>query len=305
MKINIVIIALIVLVLIAPIVVVRTAYAKNTKTATLVFDRAIDEEDLVPNKFRTNSGLNVSASGQFSAAQLNNILSDIGVSRDKIWAIDLRQESHGFINGIPISWYAAKNQANLNLNPDQIRAREEKLLHTLSVQPEIVVYTVKKLNDGEVAADRPVKILPQCIETEQQLVTSLGARYKRLFVLDHHHPDDHEVDVFVDFVKNQIQPGDWLHFHCRGGKGRSSTFIAMYDIIHNGQKCSFEEIMQRQIEMGNSRLDKPNPKPEKQWKAGASEQRYKFLQKFYAYVSDSNGYAQRSWSSWLQADAAK
>lgn len=151
---------------------------------------------------------------------------------------------------------------------------------------------------GKIAIDRPVTLLPELVETEQQLVTSLGAQYERIHVMDHNKPDDLAVDKFVYFVKNRVKAKNWLHFHCRGGRGRATTFLAMYDIINNAHKVSFNEIIQRQMQIGGTNL-KPLPlAKDKLWKVKLAKERYEFLKKFYAYVLDPNGYQVKTWSVW-------
>lgn len=284
--------------LITTVVISHKAFALD-KCAYLVLDHADIDWDIA-RKFRTDYGMAVSASGQFSEEELHKLLSSIPTPKQHIWILDLRQESHGFINGIPVTWYARRNSANIHRNAKEIEANEQKLLNQLSHQPIATVYTIKKLPNGEFRPENPQQIKIKTVQSEQQLVASVGANYYRFYVLDHHRPDDQTVDEYVKFIKHKVQPDDWLHFHCRGGKGRSSTFIAMLDIIKHAATTSFDEIMQRQVDMGNINLDAVSNKPEKRWKAKASKERYQFLQKFFTYVKDPEGYAKRSWSEWLQ-----
>jgi protein-tyrosine phosphatase len=279
------------------------ALALQTESV-LVFDNASDSS-VMPKKFRCNEGLDISASGQFSAKELKQLLQDIPAKPNKVWVIDLRQESHGFVNGIPVTWFSDQNSINKYKTPLQIARHEKALLQELEEQEKICVYTLKKLQRGKITAVNPVQIIPRLVQTEQELVNELGANYQRFYVLDHNRPDDINVDAYVSFIKNTLKPGDWMHFHCRGGKGRSSTFIAMYDMIHNAKHLSFDEIMQRQVAMGNIKLHMQPNKPEKIWKIETAKQRYIFLQKFYAYALDPDGYATHSWSEWLERCSRK
>lgn len=270
----------------------------------LVFDPTA-ASGVIPKKYRTNQGLNVSASGQFSAAELQQMLQAIPIAPQKIWIVDLRQESHGFINGMPISWYNDQNTANKNKTPNQIARQEKTLLENLRHDSTVTVYTLNKLDDGKSTAIDPITLVSHLIESEEELVTKLNANYKRFYILDHHRPDDFAVDDYVNFVKNVLKPGEWLHFHCRGGKGRSSTFIVMYDMILNGKNTSFVDIMRRQEAMGNTKLDATPTKTGKLWKTGAARERFVFLQKFYAYVTDPNGYVKSNWTDWLSSVPAQ
>src|SRR5262249_52788723 len=160
-------------------------------------------------------------SSQFSEKTLRAV-------RDKmpgsLFIVDLRRESHGFVNGIPISWYEPRNASNIGLSRDQILRMEEKQLAFLS-NPLTIQRIVKK-SSGVIEASEPLEITIKNIETEAQLAKRLNLHYIRIPVLDHHRPNDEAVDEFVTLVKS-LPPDTWLYFHCRGGKGRSTTFMTL------------------------------------------------------------------------------
>lgn len=268
----------------------------------LVFD-SFETDSKTAKKLRIIEKMSSSASGQFTAKELQNLLARLPAAKEDVWIIDLRQESHAFINGIPVSWYKRQNTGNINKTAEQISIEEQKLVQDLSSQTSIQVYTIKKLPAGEFVGDKPETIIPHNVQTENQLVTDLGANYQRFYVLDHNRPDDQEVDTYVEFIKSKVNNIAWLHFHCRGGKGRSSTFMAMYDMIRHAQHTSFDDIIKRQADMGNIKLDAMPTKAEKLWKTDTLKERYDFLKTFYSYVTDPNGYAVRDWSSWLKLSA--
>lgn len=270
----------------------------------LVFDTA-DIEAKIAKRYRSCDNLRASASGQFSADELPKILREIPSPKKDIWVVDLRQESHGFIDGLPVSWVSDRNAANVNKSATEIARQERALLDALRLQKSVNVYTLKKLKDGKVTVTDPTVMIPESVETEQQLVTGFGAKYERLYVLDHNKPSDAEVDNFIAFVKYKVKDNDWLHFHCRGGNGRASTFITMYDILRHGQELTFIEILRRQESLGGIRLDAMPTSPNKLWKADSARDRYVFLCEFYNYVTDKNGYQTRSWSDWKKLNTDK
>ncbi len=70
------------------------------------FRKSSDISNVEKNKNINLSGLNtlnISGSKQFSEQNLPLIISNIKTSLP-ITVVDLRQESHGFINGLPVSW---------------------------------------------------------------------------------------------------------------------------------------------------------------------------------------------------------
>lgn len=261
----------------------------------LVFDRP-ELETKIAKKFRVCPELHASASGQFSADELPKILRAIPAK--DIWIVDLRQESHGFIDGLPVSWVTDRNAANKDKTAAEITKIEKDLLSNVRKQRAVTVFNLKKFADGKVGVQIPLVMLPDSVENEQQLVTSFAAKYIRFYVLDHHKPSDNEVNNFVNFIKFKVKERDWLHLHCRGGGGRSSTFFAMYDIIHNAHTMSLKAILERQAQLGNIKLDVMPTDNDKLWKSGPAKERYEFLCKFYRYVRDPQGYKERSFSDW-------
>ncbi len=55
--------------------------------------------------------LSISGSAQFSREGLRQLQEKL--AGKKLLVVDLRQESHGFLNGWPVSWYADHDWANL------------------------------------------------------------------------------------------------------------------------------------------------------------------------------------------------
>ncbi|WP_242841893.1 fused DSP-PTPase phosphatase/NAD kinase-like protein [Clostridium beijerinckii] len=133
---------------------------------------------------------------------------------------------------------------------------------------------------------------PESVQTEEALSKSLGMGYLRITVTDHEKPLDDQVDLFVESVKNLPQD-TWLHFHCRGGAGRTTTFMAMYDMMHNAKNVSFEDIMKRQTLIGESDLLKGEDQDE-------SKDRSNFMNVFYNYCKDNKDGFQTSWSEWIK-----
>lgn len=138
---------------------------------------------------------------------------------------------------------------------------------------------------------------PENVQTEEELAKSLGMSYLRITVTDHEKPLDDQVDLFVESVRNLPQD-TWLHFHCRGGAGRTTTFMAMYDMMHNANNVSFEDIMKRQNLIGGSDLLKSEDKDE-------SQDRSDFMNKFYDYCKENQDGFQTSWSQWIKKSEKK
>lgn len=245
--------------------------------------------------------LNASGSAQPNPSDLKHIIHHTnsyfsgdyaGTSSGKIFIIDLRKEPHAMLNEYAVSWYGFKNQVPNHL--------EQKLIGQLLKQKTIRVYkNIDKLPDGYFIPRGFSIIKPKHIVTEQAMVEKLGANYLRILVTDHHAPEADQVDLFINFIKN-LPTHAWLHFHCRGGKGRTTAFMTMYDIIQNGKILTLDDILKRQYQLGGIKLSSINfTLNRKKWKEPAAKERYDFMQNFYEYVLDPNGYNKLSWSAWM------
>lgn len=224
-------------------------------------------DPVLPPQFRISS-LGASASAQFSKASLEKILSTLN---RKPLIVDLREESHGFINGNAISWRDERNWSNRGKALKEIEKEEAMRLEKVKKQG----FTFLHFKRGFF----PNLIRVKEAYTEKSLASSLGLEYVRLPVTDHVRPSNLEVDSFVKLV---IEKGDeWLHFHCSAGKGRSTTFLAMLDMMKNSRAMSFDEIIQRQVREGG--IDLLSDPSDKKWKIETTRDREKFLREFYAY----------------------
>jgi protein-tyrosine phosphatase len=232
--------------------------------------------------------LNTSGSHQYDETQLQNIITRVDPNDFVI--VDLRQESHVFINGIPVSWYADDDWANVGRSLAWIEEDETLHLARMVAARSIAVGTVVKGKDGQVSMKDPVNVDVKDATTEMGLAHNLGIDYIRIPVSDHCRPTDDMVDRFVTFVHG-LPANAWLHFHCHGGDGRTTTFMALYDMIRNAQNVSLDDIVARQSLIGQYHLF--NGKSE------VFTLRKAFIKAFYSYVKEG-GYAAMSWTEWVK-----
>lgn len=262
------------------------------------FRTSKDEFKTVAEKVPTREGLDslqIIGSAQFSKATLENALKKID---GPVWIVDLRKESHGFVNGTPISWYSRGNQSNISESDDNIIRQEQMIFNDVRRQGSILVAQILKKKDGVIIKSRPIDMKVSNAQTESSLINHLNLSYLRLGVLDHHRPSDDTVDHFIDFVKT-LPPDAWLYFHCRGGKGRTSTFMVMYDMMKNAKKVSMDDIITRQTYLGSSDLVSISDLEEDAWKREDMIERKDFIAKFYQYAKDSRGLGKKTWTEWI------
>lgn len=202
----------------------------------------------IPRNFRSTNNINISqsintkgmenlhisGSSQFSKTNLPLLIKSINTSLPII-VIDLRQESHGFVNDAPISFENSKNNANLGLTSKEVLLKEIKDLNTIKLNSTLTFYNDKK---------NPV--LVESVENESLVMSKNSIGYLRIAVTDSKLPDKNEVNKFIDFVKNQPK-NTHLHFHCKEGIGRTTTFMILYDMMKNYKSVSMEDIINRQV----------------------------------------------------------
>ena len=234
------------------------------------FRKSSDSLNMQSNKEINLSGLsrlNISGSQQFSEYNLPLVINSLE-TLFPITVVDLRQESHGFINGAPVSWANVKNDANIGLTRDQVLLDEYNKLNSIKLNVPMTYYNHKNIT-----------IVPTKVEDENYLVNSKLIRYIRITVTDGKIPKDDMVDYFIELVK--LQPDNtWLHFHCKQGIGRTTTFMIMYDMIKNSKNVTADDIIKRQLLLANfdeSHINSFN-----------NNERIKFLQNFYEYCRSNS-----------------
>lgn len=244
--------------------------------------RRTDLHSLKEKVARGLEKLNASASRQFSENNLKYLIQEL--QQANILIVDLRREYHGFQEGRVVAWTAKepindeKYEYNHKLSAEQIEKREQIFIEKLT-----------KNSNG----DGSRKIL-----TERQLAEQLGVDYLRIPVMDHCIPTDEQIDFFVSLITSR-SPETWIHFHCAGGMGRTTTFMSMLDMMHNASSFSAYEIMQRQQALGGSNVWDPQTyEGQHPSKIVRAFERVKLLCLFHHYCLENPTFS-TSWSKWL------
>ena len=257
----------------------QATFAKNAEI--LVSDYHFDASKNLPRNFRDLSelGLNAIGSGQFSEDELRQIRKKYPT--EKIMIVDLRRESHGFINGKPVSWRENFDQSNLNKKPIEIMLDEKSRLTAALKNEEIIINNIiaKDEQSGWFFTVNPKLIHVLDSKTEAELAKEHGFGYRRYAVRDRYFPDENQLKSMKKFLKS-LPKDTKIYVHCAAGRGRTTTFLTLYDIIKNGKNLSLEAIMERQEKIGGIRLDKIEEEAE--WKEEFAKKRLAAIQKFYA-----------------------
>lgn len=238
-----------------------------------------------PRNLRFMDDLKISGSGQPTASSLIILKSffEKKITQDgKIYIVDLREESHGFANGFPVSYYTEKNLANFFKPRNRIEDIEvEQLTDMLGRNFDFL-----PLGNEDKKLLKPVNVTVGNVATERQKATELGLIYLRFPTTDMYFPTPEIVNQFINFVAS-VNEDDWVHFHCQAGNGRTSTFMIMYEILKNPDQ-TLEEISERQIKLGGSDLLKYNDGDPKNYYVQAHNLRADNVRKFYDYAYKLN-----------------
>lgn len=238
---------------------------------------------------------NLSASSQFSTAQFQEVLCklkhDYCVEPEQVYVVDLREEPHFFINDKAISagHIKALNDNDkfgsfVGMPASEIIEMEELYCQMLLKQEDVHIHQAKdKKSRNTKKRYEPMLMNVKTAQTEKSFIESTGAHYKRFPITDHQHPTDVLTQDFIEFVNN-LPENAWIHFHCRGGKGRTGTAVFMYDVLKNTSQYSFPILLKRSLLFGISKnIFRINLK--ETTKIKTSKDRKAFLEGFYRLYS--------------------
>ena len=268
---------------------------KRFRTSYSEFSPIKDEFGIDTSYVPTRKGLEdlkISGSGQFSESEFKVMMSKIREKfKGTVYIVDLRQESHGFINGIAVSWYKTHNWANMDLTEERIEKDEDGRMKNITGKP-VSIYAIKSKNSAD-----NLHVVAEEVITEKAMAARNGASYVRFPCVDHTWPAADMIDAFIAFYKTL--PDDvWLHFHCSGGVGRTAAFMALVDMMRNPD-LSLKDIAYRQASLkGNYLLYVPE---EYSWKKEGYQIKSIMFRHLYQYVQQNhaNGF-QTTWTEYLR-----
>lgn len=277
---------------------------RNFRTMNSDFHTNIDVDktgkDFNPRPTRDGlATLNASGSAEFSEKEFEAMLPVLkSQAKGPIYIVDLRQESHGFFNGTAVSWYGRNDWGNIGKTHDMALADESKRLkeakgHTV-VMSEL---------DKHKLPSEPTEVKVKSVVSEEELVKRHGLHYFRITATDHIWPSPDNIDAFVTFVKGLPQDA-WLHFHCQAGQGRTTAYMAMYDMMKNPD-VSFGDILSRQYLLGGNYVAYTgSSKKGSDWKNHYYQEKAQMIEKFYQYVQENHASGfDVPWSKWLRENA--
>lgn len=192
------------------------------------------------------SGSNaVAGSSQADPEQLRQLVDQYDIGAD----VDLREESHGFIQvpkgqgrqrqpgdqWLSVSYTNAVNWPNPGIKTHKLEKTERKLLEQAMKAGKMSFYRVSKSGDAKLE-----NVDVQQAETERQAIRQISdervaegkspVEYYRVPITDEMPPTPKAVDKLVDAHK--AAAGKPMYFHCRQGRGRTTTAMVLDDIMN-------------------------------------------------------------------------
>lgn len=287
-------------------------FAKTTETVRWRLDAP--ESNTLPRNFRfmTDEFINApkvpvcrqgldklrcSASAEFSGSGLSSLKEKLIEKAGKdsaIYIVDLRKESHGFINGeIAVSGHVERNWGNYNLTGDQTLEAEKKLLKSIIGK----TITFIPMGNADTKLFGEITATVEKAQTEEEIIVKNGLRYKRIPVSDQTAPKDEEIDNFIMFYKT-LPKNAWLHFHCHAGHGRTTSFAVFYDILKNPD-VSLDDIVARQYALGGTNLFNVSDKDD--WRSKETKKRAAKARMFYKYAKENRASNfEKPFSKWMK-----
>ena len=276
-----------------------TALPRNFRTSEDAFKVPNKKFKLDESYQPSRAGLDTlrtSGAAQCSPAEMKALYEALRAkTQGPIYDVDLRQESHGYLDGTAVSWFGQHDWANVQKSQRAALRDEAKRLHAA------VGRTVYMAPLGKDKLPKSGKVLRVTkAQTEREVAESIGFRYFRIAATDHAWPSEANIDRFIAFYR-QLPAGAWLHFHCEAGVGRTTAYMDMYDMMRNPQ-VSFKDITYRQHMLGGFYYGpfKAKVKEADSWKKAYYEEKAAMMQKFYDYVqANYQTNFQTTWSKWL------
>ncbi len=269
-------------------------------------------ESGLPIRFRViyNSLSPFSSSGIFTKQQLNNAFHKIKSDNPwikTIYHIDLIKEIHGFIkyanNAVSFSIRSPKNIVNFKLPDHLVEDDEKEIITKLNEKFPQGVKIVSRFSTKEGDVDEiyqtvQIKNKNGFISEKEMIETikmnGVKLEYIRIPSIDHHPISPQTIVKFTSFIQNKFNPEtDWLHIHCHGGKGRSTSISIIFDMLQKLEKStlseiSFKELIKFHKDSGGKDL---TPKDtDSEWKKHHAEIRYNNLEKVYHLLNKIDEY---------------
>ena len=196
------------------------------------------------------------------------------IKKDKI-LVDVKCEYHGYINSIPTTFLG------YGLSKPGLRRYIRRLLWTGSFDER-----------------------PHLVTTEAEEAKKYGFIYRAVTIGSKFAATDDNIDDIVNFF-DTLPKDVWVHIHCTNGKGRTSTILAMLDIMHNAPQVTLADIVKRHLLLGSVDLFNTTVWTKGTYSKDQLVARKKFIINFYDFICQRKAGGIQRWSDWHLQKANK
>lgn len=201
----------------------------------------------------------------------------------KIYVISLLKDEIYYYKGHCLRWYGMgymKHDLGKDLFPNKV---------------------LKKTLINFIYGSPPIHDL-SLLQTERQIVQSLGGDYYIPFKNNINWLGNQNfVDEMVTFFESLPQNAH-LYIHCAFGRGRTTTFLVLYDIFRNGKTVPLKDIANRHYCLGRENVLNTTLWAKGTWTQEGLDARKELVERFYAYITDPLGYGHQSWTQWMASN---
>jgi predicted protein tyrosine phosphatase len=236
-----------------------------------------------------------------SVEQVENIRAALG--NGPLTVLDLREESHAIVNGLPVTLRGPMDWANAGLPKAEGSARESAMITKLK-RTESVTLVDANYVKGKKSEPQTTELRNLHVQSEQEVVTAGNATYRRVAITDHNRPSPEVTDELVDIMRHCLQENEAIVVHCNGGRGRTTTAMTMVDMLKNARNYSAQTIIERMAKLSYdynmTDLDRVSA-----IKRPFLQDRLKFLHAFHDYAYNNPGGLPLNWTEWRKKLAAE
>lgn len=190
--------------------------------------------------------------------------------KQNILLVDGMTEFHGYLYGIPTTFFAYqadKNKYNWK-------------------------YTIRRL-----LFTGTKKVCSEQVIPEGEAAVKNGFSYVNLNVGSRFIPSHGKIDEIVNLFET-LPENTWVHFHCHHGKGRTSMMLIMFDIMRNAPTVSLKDIVKRHHILGSEDLLDTTVWARGTYTKEQLEQRRDFITQFYNFICERKTGGPQLWSEW-------
>lgn len=221
--------------------------------------------------------LNAHGSGFISYDELKNKFQN---EKSKIYVVSLLKDDIYYYNGLCLRWYGMGYMKDDLGNEIFTKKSFTKVIRRF------------------IYGTPPIQDLSQ-IQTEREIVQSLGGEYYLPMKGNENWIGNMNfVDDMIRFFES-VTEKDQLYIHCAHGRGRTTTFLVLYDIFRNGKNVPLKDITQRQYCLGRENVLNTVLWDRGTWTQEGLDARKNLVERFYAYMTDPQGYGYQSWAQWV------